>query len=111
MSFFDLNHGALAPVQDEVDLQNISIHGRIPRELNGMLVRNGPNPLNGHFEGNDVLSWWPEAAIQVVQGDPALRPANNACMPRKPLRAPGQQPCRRIIPVRPMQFPTVLACS
>ena len=32
-------------------------------ELNGVLVRNGPNPLTGVYGGNDVLDWWPEAAM------------------------------------------------
>ncbi len=63
MTMLDLNHGALAPVTDEVDLSELTVVGRIPPELNGMLVRNGPNPLHGRFEGSDVLSWWPEAAM------------------------------------------------
>ncbi|MCE9670761.1 carotenoid oxygenase family protein [Myxococcus stipitatus] len=63
MTAFDLNHGAVAPVADEVDLVEPPITGNIPRELDGTLLRNGPNPLRGRFEGNDVLSWWPEAAM------------------------------------------------
>ena len=63
MSAIDLNTGALAPVVTEVDLVDLCVVGEIPRDLNGVLVRNGPNPLRGRFEGNDVLSWWPEAAM------------------------------------------------
>jgi carotenoid cleavage dioxygenase len=63
MTTIDLNFGALAPVTDEVDLDDIQIIGEIPRELNGLLVRNGPNPLLGRFEGNTVLDWWPQAAM------------------------------------------------
>lgn len=59
----DLNTGALAPVVDEIDLVDLVAVGTIPRDLNGVLVRNGPNPLRGRFEGNDVLSWWAEAAM------------------------------------------------
>ncbi|MFM0592739.1 carotenoid oxygenase family protein [Paraburkholderia dilworthii] len=60
---FDLNAGATAPVVDEVDLIDLPVAGTLPPELNGVLMRNGPNPLSGRFAGNDVLSWWPEAAM------------------------------------------------
>ena len=63
MAAINLNIGALAPVVNEVDLVDLCAVGEIPRDLNGVLVRNGPNPLSGRFEGNDVLSWWPEAAM------------------------------------------------
>ncbi|MEM7018391.1 MAG: carotenoid oxygenase family protein [Pseudomonadota bacterium] len=63
MSVPDLNQGALAPVADEVELSNLAVIGQVPPELNGMLIRNGPNPLTGRFEGEDVLAWWPEAAM------------------------------------------------
>ncbi|AOJ02316.1 carotenoid oxygenase [Burkholderia mayonis] len=63
MTAIDLNAGALAPVADEVDLVDLPVTGSIPRDLNGVLVRNGPNPLRGRFEGDDVLSWWPEDAM------------------------------------------------
>ncbi|MGB7191844.1 MAG: carotenoid oxygenase family protein [Collimonas pratensis] len=63
MTALNLNAGAMAPVMDEVDLAGFSVSGTIPPDLEGVLVRNGPNPLNGRFEGNDVLSWWPEAAM------------------------------------------------
>lgn len=63
MAALDLNAGALAPVADEVDLADLRVTGTIPRGLNGVLVRNGPNPLRGRFAGNDVLDWWPEDAM------------------------------------------------
>ena len=63
MTTVDLNAGALAPVIDEIHLVELPTVGAIPRDLNGVLVRNGPNPLRGRFAGNDVLSWWPEAAM------------------------------------------------
>jgi carotenoid cleavage dioxygenase-like enzyme len=63
MTALDLNTGAAAPVADEIDLADLPVAGTIPQELDGVLVRNGPNPLRGHFEGNDVLSWWPEDAM------------------------------------------------
>jgi carotenoid cleavage dioxygenase-like enzyme len=63
MVTFDLNSGAAAPVIDEVELVELSFSGAIPQELNGVLVRNGSNPLDGRFKGNDVLDWWPEAAM------------------------------------------------
>jgi len=53
----NLNAGATAAVLDEVDLIDLPVTGTIPHELNGVLLRNGPNPLRGSFEGNDVLDW------------------------------------------------------
>ncbi len=37
--------GAFAPVFEERDEQNLVIEGEIPRCLNGVFMRNGPNPL------------------------------------------------------------------
>ncbi|MBW4563354.1 MAG: carotenoid oxygenase family protein [Mojavia pulchra JT2-VF2] len=34
-----------APVELEITADNLSVIGEIPPELNGMLIRNGPNPL------------------------------------------------------------------
>lgn len=61
----DLNAGALAPVADEVTLAGaeLPVTGRIPADLDGTLIRNGPNPLDGRFRGSGVLDWWPEAAM------------------------------------------------
>lgn len=63
MSMPDLNAGALAPVSKERDLVELKVTGTIPADLNGTLVRNGPNPLSGRFAGEDMLAWWPEAAM------------------------------------------------
>ncbi len=63
MKELDLNSGALAPVAAEIELDDLPVIGSIPQGLAGTLIRNGPNPLNGLFEGSGVLSWWPEAAM------------------------------------------------
>ncbi|MFY2026444.1 carotenoid oxygenase family protein [Achromobacter xylosoxidans] len=63
MTRFELNTGATAPLADETDLTDLPVTGTLPPELDGALVRNGPNPLRGRFEGNDVLSWWPQPAM------------------------------------------------
>jgi len=63
MAVPDLNSGALAPVADETEVEPLEVVGEIPDGLNGMLVRNGPNPFAGRFTGKDVLDWWPEAAM------------------------------------------------
>jgi carotenoid cleavage dioxygenase len=36
--------GNFAPVREETVAANLRVIGRLPRELNGMFVRNGPNP-------------------------------------------------------------------
>lgn len=59
----DLNSGALAPVADEVELGQLTVSGSLPAGLDGVLIRNGPNPLSGRFAGSGVLDWWPEAAM------------------------------------------------
>ena len=63
MSQLDPNQGAFAAVSDECERFSLMVEGEIPRQLNGALIRNGPNPLNGKFKDNSVLSWWPEAAM------------------------------------------------
>lgn len=63
MTSIDLNAGAIAPVAREDDFVGLRVTGTLPDALNGVLVRNGPNPLSGRFEGDCVLSWWPEAAM------------------------------------------------
>ncbi len=63
MSAPSLNKGVFAPVADESDSTAFTVTGEIPEELNGSLLRNGPNPFSGEFAGNDVLAWWPEAAM------------------------------------------------
>ena len=63
MVTLDLNSGAAAAVLNEVDLVDLPVIGAIPEDLNGVLIRNGPNPLRGRFKGNDMLDWWPEDAM------------------------------------------------
>lgn len=53
--------GINAPVFKEVDITNLKISGHIPQELQGMYVRNGPNPMfkpssyNYPLEGDGML--------------------------------------------------------
>lgn len=63
MNELDLNSGALAPVKVEQTLDQLEVTGELPEALRGTLIRNGPNPLSGRFEGSGVLAWWPEAAM------------------------------------------------
>jgi len=63
MITIDLNSGATAAVLNEVHLVDLPVTGTIPQDLSGVLIRNGPNPLRGHFNGHDVLDWWPEDAM------------------------------------------------
>ena len=62
MSQLDPNKGAFAAVSDECERFSLMVEGEIPLHLNSALIRNGPNPLNGKFNDNSALSWWPEAA-------------------------------------------------
>ena len=39
--------GNWAPVQDELDVHDLEVHGAIPPELDGLYVRTGPNPVSG----------------------------------------------------------------
>jgi len=63
MTIFNLNEGALAPLTSEIDIDLFEVSGEIPSDLNGVLLRNGPNPFGGRFNGHDLLAWWPEAAM------------------------------------------------
>lgn len=58
METIDLNAGAIAPVADEVTVTDLRVTGRLPTDLRGRLIRNGPNPFDGRFAGNDMLAWW-----------------------------------------------------
>ena len=60
---FDLNSGVLAPVHDEVLVTDPDVVGKIPPELNGTLIRNGPNPFGGQFAGHSMLDWWVGSAM------------------------------------------------
>lgn len=44
-----------APVQDEVDAPALEVVGRIPPDLRGMYVRNGPNPM---FKPRGAYHWF-----------------------------------------------------
>ena len=39
--------GYLAPVADEIDARDLTVHGSLPPELCGRYLRNGPNPVPG----------------------------------------------------------------
>ncbi|GBF82610.1 carotenoid oxygenase family protein [Aphanothece sacrum] len=53
--------GINAPVFQELDINNLKVSGTIPKELQGMYVRNGPNPMfkpsayNYPLEGDGML--------------------------------------------------------
>ncbi|MBI1392266.1 MAG: 9-cis-epoxycarotenoid dioxygenase [Alphaproteobacteria bacterium] len=60
----DLNpylQGLYAPVSEEVTAERLVVHGEIPRDLNGLYVRNGPNParppvgMHHWFDGDGML--------------------------------------------------------
>lgn len=53
--------GINAPVFEEVDISNLKISGDIPKELQGMYVRNGPNPM-----------FKPESYSYPIEGDGML---------------------------------------
>ncbi|AKU95618.1 Lignostilbene-alpha,beta-dioxygenase [Labilithrix luteola] len=52
--------GPFAPVSDEITVTQLRVHGALPRELDGQLVRNGHNPTPGvvpvhWFQGSGML--------------------------------------------------------
>ncbi len=51
--------GNWAPVDKEISELNLEIKGEIPKDLNGLFLRNGMNPKSGHsdhwFFGNGML--------------------------------------------------------
>ncbi len=53
--------GVYAPVREEVTALDLKVEGEIPRDLHGLYVRNGPNPLNAPqgmhhwFDGDGML--------------------------------------------------------
>ncbi len=96
----DLNAGALAPVREEVTLTDLEVRGRIPASLSGRLVRNGPNPLSGRFEGSDMLSWWPESAM--LHG---IRFAEGRALVYQNRWLRTRQWARRFEPVEEAQYP------
>ena len=50
---FYLQHN-YAPIEHEVSRDNLQVVGAIPEELNGLFLRNGPNPW-GHDPGHWFL--------------------------------------------------------
>ncbi len=42
--------GNFAPVQDELSVDDLEVHGAIPPELEGRYLRNGANPITGESE-------------------------------------------------------------
>ena len=51
--------GNWAPVKEEITEHNLEIKGEVPKDLNGLFVRNGMNPVSGYsdhwFFGNGML--------------------------------------------------------
>ncbi len=47
--------GNRAPVREEREFASLQVLGELPRELSGMLLRNGPNP---QFEPKGRYHWW-----------------------------------------------------
>ena len=47
--------GNFAPVHEEITVDNLTIIGELPRDLNGMFVRNGPNP---RFKPEGSYHWF-----------------------------------------------------
>lgn len=52
-------HGNWAPVEKELSEYNLEVKGEIPKDLSGLFVRNGMNPVSGYsdhwFFGNGML--------------------------------------------------------
>ncbi len=82
--------GNYAPVSDEADLTDLAVEGTIPPSLDGLYVRNGPNPHTGTsvhwFLGDGMLHgvrlkggkalWYRNRYVKTRQldGDPLVRP-------------------------------------
>ena len=51
--------GNWAPVKDEITVSDLEVKGEVPKEINGLYVRNGMNPRSGYsdhwFFGNGML--------------------------------------------------------
>jgi carotenoid cleavage dioxygenase-like enzyme len=66
--------GSYSPVDTEISAENLAIIGEIPRDLNGVYVRNGPNPQfqpKGRyhwFDGDGMLH-----AVHIKDGQVAYR--------------------------------------
>jgi carotenoid cleavage dioxygenase-like enzyme len=51
--------GVFAPVTEEVTAFDLPVTGRIPSELNGRYLRNGPNFMRGIAITSTIGSWAP----------------------------------------------------
>lgn len=66
--------GAYAPTEDEVSVEDLEVIGEIPADLNGLYVRNGPNPKYAPegryhwFDGDGMLH-----AVQIREGKASYR--------------------------------------
>jgi carotenoid cleavage dioxygenase-like enzyme len=66
--------GNFAPVQEEITADNLKVIGRLPPEMDGMFVRNGPNPQfpplghYGWFTGDGMLH-----GVRVQDGQASYR--------------------------------------
>jgi carotenoid cleavage dioxygenase-like enzyme len=66
--------GNFGPVQEEITADNLTIVGQLPKELDGMYVRTGPNPQfaplgNYHwFDGDGMLH-----GVRIVDGQASYR--------------------------------------
>lgn len=67
-------NGAYAPVHKEITATDLDVIGEIPRDLNGVFVRNGPNPqtmpegMHHWFDGDGMLH-----ALHFEDGDVTYR--------------------------------------
>ncbi len=52
--------GVYAPVSNELTLNDLPVSGTIPPEFDGLLVRNGPNPMAGSLRGggDNIATWF-----------------------------------------------------
>ena len=48
-------YGVYAPVHDEIDADGLEVVGEIPKDLNGVFLRNGPNP---RYEADGRYHWF-----------------------------------------------------
>ncbi|MCS7478711.1 carotenoid oxygenase family protein [Umezawaea endophytica] len=57
-----------APVPDEVEALDLEVTGRLPDELAGRYLRNGPNPLPGTDPGHNFLGQGMLHGVRLVDG-------------------------------------------
>jgi carotenoid cleavage dioxygenase-like enzyme len=78
--------GNFAPVRDERDDEGLDVTGMIPPELDGLLLRNGPNPILDPdpaayhwFNGDGMLH-----GIEVTGGRPRVRRSASRSLRARP---------------------------